>query len=80
MQKQVATECLHTLFTRPILGDDDFEHIVGPMYHANTVRLLDNIWNWRPVDASDLDEERYAFLKRFSEVLIPWKLIAFDGY
>lgn len=65
---QVATECLHTLFSRPLLSDSDFEQIVMPMYHANTVVLLGSIYNWRPVDADDIDEERYVFLKKFAEV------------
>lgn len=65
---QVATECLHTLFTRILLEDDDFQKIVCPMYHAQTVGLLRNIFNWIQVDPNNIDEERYLFLKRFSEV------------
>ncbi|KAF8461021.1 armadillo-type protein [Kalaharituber pfeilii] len=67
--QMLATECLHTLFTRPFMADEDFEAIVGPMYNANIVSLLSEIYNWRPVDANDIDEERYMFLKRFSEMI-----------
>jgi len=38
------------------------------MYHSQTVDLLKNIFNWIRVDANDIDEERYLFLKKFSEV------------
>ena len=68
MISQIATECLHSLFNRPFFEDDDFVQIVGPMYHGNTVSLLSNIFNWRQIDANDIDEERYVFLKKFSEV------------
>ncbi|RPB21450.1 hypothetical protein L211DRAFT_435819 [Terfezia boudieri ATCC MYA-4762] len=67
--QMVATECLHTLFSRPLLADSDFEQIVLPMYHANTVALLTSIYNWRPVEGDDIDEERYVFLKKFAEMM-----------
>lgn len=38
------------------------------MYFTQTVELLKNIFNWVPVDPNDIEEERYLFLKRFSEV------------
>jgi exportin-5 len=65
---QIATECLHTLFTKPFFEDDDFQSLVCPMYHSQTVELLKNIFNWIQVDPSDINEDRYMFLKRFSEV------------
>ena len=48
--------------------DDDFQKIVCPMYYPQTVELLANIFNWIRVDATDIDEERYLFLKRYAEV------------
>lgn len=38
------------------------------MYYPRTVELLKNIFNWIPVDPNDINEDRYLFLKRFSEV------------
>ena len=65
---QIATECLHTLFSQPFYEDDDFQSLVCPMYYPRTVELLKNIFNWIPVDPNDINEDRYLFLKRFSEV------------
>lgn len=56
------------LFSKPFFEDEDFTSLVCPMYHAQTVELLKNIFNWVPVDPNDINEERYMFLKRFSEV------------
>ncbi|KAH0609395.1 uncharacterized protein H6S33_012881 [Morchella sextelata] len=67
--QMVATECLHTLFTRILIEDDDFQKIVCPMYHAQTVDLLRKIFNWIQVDPNNIDEEPYLFLKRFSEMV-----------
>jgi exportin-5 len=65
---QIATECLHTLFLKPFFEDDDFQSLVCPMYYSQTVELLKNIFTWIRVDPNDIDEERYLFLKKFSEV------------
>lgn len=65
---QIATECLYTLYSKPFFDDDDFESLVCPMYFTQTLELFKNIFNWVPVDPNDIDEERYLFLKRFSEV------------
>lgn len=46
------------------------------MYFPQTVSLLENIFNWVPVDPNDIDEERYLFLKRFSEVNISFTFFA----
>ncbi|KAI5814832.1 armadillo-type protein [Pyronema omphalodes] len=67
--QMIATECLHMLFSKPFFEDEDFTNLVFPMYHAQTVELLKNIFNWVPVDPNDINEERYMFLKRFSEMI-----------
>ncbi|KAL7270468.1 karyopherin [Rhizina undulata] len=67
--QMVATECLHTLFSRVFFEDDDFEHIICPMYHAQTVQLLKNIFESIRVDPNDIDEEKYLFVKKFSEMM-----------
>ncbi|KAF8539445.1 armadillo-type protein [Trichophaea hybrida] len=67
--QMIATECLHTLFSKPFFEDDDFQSLVCPMYHSQTVELLKNIFNWIRVDPNDINEERYMFLKRFSEMI-----------
>ncbi|KAI5806365.1 armadillo-type protein [Geopyxis carbonaria] len=67
--QMIATECLHTLFSKPFFDDDDFQSLVCPMYYPQTVELLRTIFNWIHVDSNDIDEERYLFLKKFSEMI-----------
>ncbi|CUS06929.1 unnamed protein product [Tuber aestivum] len=67
--QMVAVECLHTLFTRVFFEDDDFQKIICPMYYPQTVELLAKIFNWIRVDATEIDEERYLFLKRYAEMI-----------
>ncbi|KAA8913607.1 armadillo-type protein [Sphaerosporella brunnea] len=67
--QMIATECLHILFSKPFFEDDDFQSLVCPMYHSQTVELLKNIFTWIRLDPDDIDEDRYMFLKKFSEMI-----------
>jgi len=66
---QVATECLSSLFSRSLIDDTDFQSIVCPMYHEQTVNELRRILQSIQVDPEDIDEDQYLYLKRFSEVI-----------
>lgn len=38
------------------------------MYTSEVVGLLRNLFQWSVVDADDIDDEKYLFAKKFSEV------------
>lgn len=68
LRAQIATECLSSLFSRSLLDDGDFQSIVCPMYHDQTVDELRKILQSIQIDPGDIDDDRYLYLKRFSEV------------
>lgn len=41
------------------------------MYTSEMVNLLRKLFEWSVVDPRDIDDEKYLFAKRFSEVCFP---------
>jgi exportin-5 len=64
-------EALHALYSRMQFSDEEFVALVCPMYTSNMVDLLRKLFEWSVVDPRDIDEEKYLFAKKFSEVSIP---------
>jgi len=68
--RTAAVEAMITLYSRGKSFDDaDFDHIVNPMYKAQNVSLLHDAYRWAVVDAHDIDEEKYEFLKKIAEMI-----------
>lgn len=61
-------EVLHTLYSRDDLYDTEFTELVAPMYQSQSVQLLKMLFEWSVVDAEDIDDDKYQFAKKFSEV------------
>lgn len=61
-------EALHALYSRSQFSQDEFVALVCPMYRRETVELLRKLYEWSIVDAHEVDEEKYLFSKKFSEV------------
>lgn len=63
-------------------SDEEFLSLVCPMYTSQTVELLGKLYQWSIVDAHDIDDEKYLFSKKFSEVCSymssPDNLLTFD--
>lgn len=61
-------EALHALYSRLHFSDEEFLSLVCPMYRRPVVDLLRKLFEWSVVDPRDIDDEKYLFAKRFSEV------------
>ena len=48
--------------------DDELLSLVCPMYTSQMVELLRKLFEWSVVDPHDIDDEKYLFAKKFSEV------------
>lgn len=66
---QASVEALHALYSRSHFSQEEFVALVCPMYRRETVELLRKLYEWFIVDAHDIDDEKYLFLKKFSEVM-----------
>jgi exportin-5 len=49
-------------------SDDEFLALVCPMYKSEMVDLLRKLYEWSVVDPNNIDDEKYLFAKKFSEV------------
>jgi len=65
---QASVEALHALYCRLHFSDEEFLTLVCPMYTSQMVDLLRKLFEWSVVDPRDIDDEKYLFAKKFSEV------------
>ncbi|KAL8893153.1 MAG: hypothetical protein Q9215_000159 [Flavoplaca cf. flavocitrina] len=64
-----AVDTLHILSSRTKLSEGDLKELVAPMFMTDTVDLLQKLYDWSCVDATDIDEEKYLLLKKLSELV-----------
>lgn len=67
--QKAALEALHALYSRYTFTEEEFTELVLPMYDAEFVNLCGKLFEWSTVDAQDIDDDKYQFAKKFSEML-----------
>lgn len=65
---QGAVEALYALYNRIQFSDEEFVQLVCPMFTRDMVNLLRGLFEWSVVDPRDIDDEKYLFAKKLSEV------------
>ncbi|CZT49951.1 related to MSN5 protein (multicopy supressor) [Rhynchosporium secalis] len=64
-----SVEALHALYSRIHFSDEEFLSLVCPMYTGQIVDLLRKLFEYSAVDPRDIDDEKYLFAKKFSEMI-----------
>ncbi|RFU29118.1 hypothetical protein B7463_g7211, partial [Scytalidium lignicola] len=64
-----SVQALHALYSRVHFSDEEFLALVCPMYTSQVVTLLQKLFEWSTVDPREIDDEKYLFAKKFSEMM-----------
>lgn len=65
---QAALEALHALYGRTSFVDQEFLDLVYPLYDQKYIELFSQLCSWAVVDPEDIDDDKYQFAKKLSEV------------
>ncbi|KAG9242792.1 armadillo-type protein [Calycina marina] len=64
-----SVECLHAIYCRLNFTDEEFLSLLCPIYTSQMVDLLRKLFEWSVVNPHDIDDEKYLFAKKFSEMM-----------
>ncbi|CAK7266213.1 karyopherin [Sporothrix epigloea] len=67
--QKAALEALHAFYSRNHFTEEEFVALVIPVYDSKYVELYHRLFEWSKVDVNDIDDDKYQFAKKFSEML-----------
>ena len=60
---------MHSLYSRTSFVDQEFLDLVVPLYDHKYAELFRQLFEWSQVDAEDIDDDKYQFGKKLSELI-----------
>lgn len=60
---------MHSLYARTSFVDQEFLDLVVPLYDRKYTELFGQLFEWSTVDAEDIDDDKYQFGKKLSELI-----------
>ncbi|KXJ90698.1 armadillo-type protein [Microdochium bolleyi] len=67
--QKAALEALHALYGRTSFVDQEFMDLVYPLYDSKYIELFSQLCTWAVVDPEDIDDDKYQFAKKLSELI-----------
>ncbi|KAI1411519.1 ARM repeat-containing protein [Hypoxylon sp. FL1857] len=67
--QKASLEAMHSLYSRTSFVDQEFLDLVVPLYGSKYVELFRQLFDWSAVDPEDIDDDKYQFSKKLSEVI-----------
>ncbi|KAL9602933.1 MAG: hypothetical protein Q9219_001458 [cf. Caloplaca sp. 3 TL-2023] len=64
-----AVDVFYYLYNHSRFSDEDFRATVAPMYSHDVIELLQQLYEWSHVAATNIDEEKYLLSKKLSEMI-----------
>ncbi|KAI1763712.1 ARM repeat-containing protein [Hypoxylon sp. FL1150] len=67
--QKASLEAMHSLYNRTAFVDKEFLDLVVPLYGRRYVDLFRQLVEWSVVDPEDIDNDKYQFSKKLSELI-----------
>ncbi|KAI1773737.1 ARM repeat-containing protein [Hypoxylon cercidicola] len=67
--QKASLEAMHSLYNRTGFVDKEFLDLVVPLYSRGYVDLFRQLVEWSVVDPEEIDDDKYQFSKKLSEVI-----------
>ncbi|KAI5854087.1 ARM repeat-containing protein [Durotheca rogersii] len=67
--QKACLEAMHSLYSRTTFIDHEFLDLVVPLYDTKCVDLFRRLYEWSVVDPEDIDDDKYQFSKKLSELI-----------